>query len=542
MMRIALCYGRPLGRLECFVWFLSASITMSSRLPAMTRSLKTAPNIVTFCLAFVCLHPIVIADNVIADQTAPTKPNIIFILSDDHGYTDLGIHGVDPNVQTPAMDRLAASGALMRFGYSTAPQCVPSRAGLLTGRVQNTFGLRGNGDSDEPIPANVPTIAERLTGLGYRTGFVGKWHLGAGANAPGKRGFDDYIEGTMNRYKANLDLDGRAIPEKSYTITSNRVDYQGKAAAAFIEKNHAGPFFLYVALYGPHLPRIAKDDPYYLNFPPIKSSNATSELDDIRRQGLALVKAVDDAVERVVLKLREHHIEENTIIFFAGDNGAQPKYFTSIQGEETQKKWNGSENIPLRGEKGSLWEGGIKVPMWVYWKGHIAPGQVINQAVSTLDFTATALRLAGGEITAELDGTDVLPALTKPTESIVRQKDLFWDWGDAIALQRDSWKIHRYGKKLALFNLKEDPNEFFDLRLQYPTKLKELEAALMARYEDLPAAGKSPLRGVGRGNEESRYVTGAPSGSPVDARFLYPYDGGIPAAYPAPLKVERAEK
>ena len=120
---------------------------------------------------------------------SPTKPNIIVILSDDYGYTDygytdLGIYGIDQNVQTPAMDKRAAGGAMMKFGYSTAPQCVPSRAGLMSGRVQNTFGLRGNGDSDEPIPADVPTIAERIKKLGgYRTGFVGKWHLGNGAPA-----------------------------------------------------------------------------------------------------------------------------------------------------------------------------------------------------------------------------------------------------------------------------------------------------------------------------------------------------------------------
>ena len=135
-----------------------------------------------------------------------------------------------------------------------------------------------------------------------------------------------------NRYTANFDLEGKAMPETTYTIKSNRVEYQGKAAAAFIEKNHAQPFFLYVGLYGPHLPRIAKDDPYYLNFPAMKSPHRTPELDDIRRQGLALVKAVDDAVDRMMKKLREHGLEENTIIFFAGDNGAQPKYFSNADG------------------------------------------------------------------------------------------------------------------------------------------------------------------------------------------------------------------
>lgn len=474
---------------------------------------------------------------------AQAKPNIIFILSDDHGYTDLGIHGIDSNVQTPAMDKLAAAGALMRFGYSTAPQCVPSRAGLMTGRVQNTFGLRGNGDSDEPIPADVPTIAERIQQIGgYRTGFVGKWHLGQGENAPGKRGFDDYVDGTMNRYTANFDLGGKAIPETVYNNTSNRVEHQGKAAAAFIEKNHTQPFFLYVGLYGPHLPRIAKNDPYYLNFPEVKSPNSTPELDDIRRQGLALVKAVDDAVGRIMNKLREHGLEENTIVFFAGDNGAQPKYFSTLKGRETLARWDGSENVPLRGEKGSLWEGGIKVPMWVHWQGRIAAGQVISQAVSTLDFTATALKLAGGQLPPEFDGVDLMPLLTKKSAELARTKDLFWDWGDGIALQRDGWKLHRYGNKLALFDIQADPNEFFDLRLQQPEKFQELQTALMARYHALPERGRSPLRSVGKGVADGIYVEGAPADAPPDPRYLYPYENGEPVAYPVPLERKLKQK
>lgn len=476
---------------------------------------------------------------VCASVSSAQRPNIIIILSDDHGYTDLGIHGVDPNVQTPAMDRLASKGALMKFGYSTAPQCVPSRAGLMSGRVQNTFGLRGNGDSDEPIPAEVPTIAERIKALGgYRTGFVGKWHLGKEDNAPGSRGFDDYVDGSMNRYTANFDLSGKSIPETTYAEKSNRVEYQGKAAAAFIEKNHNVPFFLYVGLFGPHLPRISKDDPYYENFPALKYPHSTPALDDIRRQGLALVKALDDAVDRVMNKLTEHGLSEKTIIFFAGDNGAQPKYFTTLMGRETLSKWDGSENLPLRGEKGSLWEGGIKVPMWVHWQGRIPPGQIVSQAVSTLDFTATALKLAGGEIPPEFDGVDLMPVLTKNTSKIERSKDLFWDWGDGIALQRDGWKIHRFGKKLAMFRIHDDPNEYFDLQLQEPLKFEELQSALMARYKSLPESGRSPLRGIGKGVDTSIYVDGAPPDTKPDPRYLYPYHDAKPAAYPAQLKQE----
>lgn len=470
-------------------------------------------------------------------KAAATKPNVIIIFSDDQGYTDFGIQHIDQNVQTPVMDRLAAEGALMKNGYSTAPQCVPSRAGLMSGRVQNTFGLRGNGDSDEPLPHEVPTLAERLKKLGgYRTGFVGKWHLGRGEHAPANRGFDDYVDGVLYRYDANFDLDGKATPPRSYTITGNRVQHQGQAAAAFIEKNHAQPFFLYLGLYGPHLPRIGKDDPYYLQFPKVTYPNSTPELDDIRRQGLALIKAVDDAIGEVMKKLREHGLEESTLILFASDNGAQPKYVEQVKGEDTLKKWDGSENVPLRGEKGTLWEGGMKVPMFAHWKNHIPAGQVITTSISTLDFTATTLKLVGGEIPPEFDGVDILPLLTGKASELQRPKDLFWDWGDGIALQRDSWKIHRFGKKLALFNLKEDPNEFFDLQRTEPERFKTMEAALMARYNALPEQGKSKLRPPLRTQGESRYVIGAPRGTAPDERYRFPYQDGKPTAYPLRLQ------
>ena len=206
-----------------------------------------------------------------------------------------------------------------------------------------------------------------------------------------------------------------------------------------------------------------------------------------------------------------------------------------MSGPGTLSKWDGSEHVPLRGEKGSLWEGGMKVPMWVHWQGHIPAGQVISQAVSTLDFTATALKLAGGEIPPEFDGVDILPYLTKQSRELTRTKDLFWDWGDGIALQRDDWKIHRFGRRLALFNIKDDPNEFFDLQKQQPEKFKSMEAALMERYNSLPDDGKSPLRNVAEASGQLVYVNGAADGTPADPRYLYPYQDGKPVAYPAPL-------
>ncbi|MFA5688641.1 MAG: sulfatase-like hydrolase/transferase [Kiritimatiellales bacterium] len=485
--------------------------------------------------------PVAVAGGSIA-WSAAEQPNIIIIFTDDHGFTDLGVHGVDPNVRTPVLDSLANGGALMRNGYCTAPQCVPSRAGLMSGRIQNTFGTRDNGIISRAgaVPLDVPTLAERLKTLGYRTGMVGKWHLNplpeAGIPAvsyqPAQRGFDEYWNGANTKYQANFDLNGNTVhPPQTITDGRNRVVVQGEAAQAFIQRNHAEPFFLYLALYGPHWPRISADDPYYQNFPVLDYPNYSPEMDDIRRFGLALVHAIDDAVGGVMLKLRDLGLEENTLILFSGDNGAPPKFWNAVGGAVTLESWTGSENVPLRGEKGSLWEGGIKVPMFAYWKNRIPAGQVIEEPVSTLDFAATVINLAGTGIPPEFDGADILPHLTGAADSIQRATPLFWDWGQEIAMRKDDWKIHRIGARKSLFNLAEDPLELYDLKYQHPEKFQEMEADLMAWYNALPPAGRSPLIEKG----DNLYVTGAPDGTPPDERFLIPYTNAAPAAYPAPL-------
>ncbi|MGB0259415.1 MAG: sulfatase-like hydrolase/transferase, partial [Coraliomargarita sp.] len=226
---------------------------------------------------------------------AAQRPNVILIYTDDHGYTDLGAYGIDPHVDTPHMDQLARDGALMTDGYSSAPQCQPSRAGLMAGRIQNEFGFGRNGSNAGEGAGKFPTtygpgtdmagqplltIAERMQKLGYLTCFSGKWHLGDSKKGKGKskhvpfnRGFEYYWTGTMTTGSANLTLDGkpaehhdkRGLPEG----VANRVILQGKYAESFIELSQTEdkPFFIYLPLYGPHLPLIKESDPYYQNFP-----------------------------------------------------------------------------------------------------------------------------------------------------------------------------------------------------------------------------------------------------------------------------------
>lgn len=472
-----------------------------------------------------------------------TPPNVIIIFTDDHGYTDLGLHGIDANIQTPVLDSLAAGGALMQHGYSTAPQCVPSRSGILSGRIQNSFGTEGNG-TPVPFPLEVPMIAERLQDAGvYTTGMIGKWHVSPRADAtnfPGSRasyaaanrGFDEYWDGALDSYSANFNLDGSTLdPPVRIADSRNRVIVQGEAAEAFIQRNQNDPFFLYLALYGPHTPTISTNDSYYIDFLAMDYPQYSAEMDDVRRKGLGLIHAIDDAVGGVIARLEAAGILENTLILFAGDNGAQPKFWNVVGGATSIKAWDGSENVPLRGEKGSLWEGGIKVPMFAYWKDHIPTNQIIDEAVWTLDFSATLMKLATGIIPPEFDGVDILPRLTGTVSRIERSKPMFWNWGREVAIRKGDWKLHRIHTRTSLFNLKNDPMELYDLRLQLPEKHDELHDEVMTWYNSLPAEGQSPLGSIAAG----LYETGAPGNILPDPRFIAPYIDGVATAYPAPL-------
>ena len=483
-------------------------------------------------------------------------PNIIIIFSDDHGYTDLGIHGIDANVDTPHMDALARGGALMKAGYASAPQCRPSRCGLLAGRIQNEFGFSNNkcdaGAGEGTLPRVYPpgtdmagkpllTIAERLKKLGYATGFSGKWHCGPNEDRdkqfdPRSRGFDDYWVAPMTTGYANIDLKGNSVPhqKKSYP-EENRVILQGKYAESFVRKNKDRPFFLYFPIYGPHVPMIKKGDPYYQNFANKDYPQYNDAQDEHRRRGLALIKAMDDAIGGLMAKLREFDLEENTLILFAGDNGAPGKFASGAIGS-----WNGSNNVPMRGPKGTLHEGGIRVPMFAYWKGRILPGQVIKEMATTLDFTATSLAVADGKIPAEFDGVNLLPRLTGDVAAIKRTQPMYWDFYTGQAIRMGDWKLWRDAKTTVLFNIADDPAELTNLAWQQPDRTKQ-----MARKLDdwsgslLPSARYDP---EGRGKTMSPAFAGAPVGIKPDPRYLIPYENPVATPYPAAVSSPGAPK
>jgi arylsulfatase A-like enzyme len=395
------------------------------------------------------------------------RPNLIVVLTDDHGYADLGIQDVVKDVKTPNLDALARDGVRFTRGYVSAPQCVPSRAGLLTGRYQTRFGVERNRSG--ALPLTERTLADRLQASGYLTGMVGKWHLalGRGADyAPGRRGFDEYFTGANAAYQANFDLAGKSLPNPPQTVVDRRyrIDVQTDAALAFLERRVSDPrqpFFLYLAYVAPHFP-LEPAEPYFSRFPDVE--------DETRRMGLASIAAMDDGIGRIRGFLREHGLEENTLWFVLSDNGAPLR----------RESWNGSRNDPLLGQKGMLTDGGIRVPFLAAWKGVLPRGEVESRAVSALDVAATALALAGEKTDPELDGVNLMPMLTG--QSTAAPHDLlYWRWRSQAAVFDGRWKlIYLAPDHWLLFDHSADQPETQDVAALHPEVVARLRAHLEA--------------------------------------------------------------
>jgi uncharacterized sulfatase len=403
------------------------------------------------------------------------RPNFIVIFTDDHGYADLSAQGVVPDIRTPHIDALAAGGVRMTSGYCSAPQCVPSRAGLLTGRYQNRFGVESNKETLEGFAAQ-QTIAERLKEVGYATGMIGKWHLGPAGEIT-SHGFDDvfYQGGSW----INFDFAGKRVEPGSKNNQMYHLDAGSAAAKAFIHRHHAEPFFLYLAYRAPHVPLDATKK-YLDRFP--------GNMPQRRRQALAMLSAVDDGVGGVMDALREHGIEENTLIFFIGDNGA-PLKIHKLDAPGGGPGWDGSLNDPMNGEKGMLSEGGIRVPFVVYWKGRIDGGQTFHHPVISLDAAGTILPLAGCP-DESIDGVNLLPCLTGQTAAPPHQH-LYWRWISQSAVRQGDWKLLRGGDREYLFDLSKDKEEQHSVLKQHPEIADALRSKLKRWSAELDPPGLS---------------------------------------------------
>ena len=392
------------------------------------------------------------------------KPNIVLIFADDLGYADLGCQEMK-DIPTPHIDSLAAAGVRFTNGYVSCPVCSPTRAGLMTGRYQTRFGHEFNpgpelAAADEfGLPLTEKTLADRLKARGYATGMVGKWHLGyKAAYHPQKRGFDEFFGFLAGGHayrpgRGQMILRGNErVVEKEYLT-----DAFTREAVAFIDRHKDAPFFLYL--------------PYNAVHSPMQASGARWDRfahieDRLRRTYATMLAAMDDGVGAVLAKLRDAGLEKDTLVFFISDNGGPT--------EQTS-----SRNDPLRGFKGQVFEGGIRIPFLVQWKGRLPAGKVCDDPVISLDVVPTVMSGAGAPVGAgeAVDGVDLLGHLTGKTAGRPHER-LFWRYGLQSAVREGDWKaVRTRNDPVMLFNLADDVGEKTDLAAKNPDKLKELVAA-----------------------------------------------------------------
>jgi arylsulfatase A-like enzyme len=448
------------------------------------------------------------------DQTA-RLPNVIVIYTDDHGWPDIGAQGIYDDLKTPHIDALAASGVRATKGYSTAPQCVPSRAGLLIGKHQSRFGVESNGTDLAGFNAE-QTIAERLKAAGYATGQIGKWHLGPNEEIP-THGFDDVYSKNANRpCEANYTLKGETIPMQMVNDDLYHLDACSQAALAFIRRHTnkeasaaPHPFFLYLAYRAPHVPLDAPQK-YLDRFP--------GKMPERRRQALAMLSSMDDGIGAIVQELKDRNLTENTLIFYIGDNGA-PLKIHKLDAPGGGPGWDGSLNAPMNGEKGMLAEGGIRVPFLVSFPGTIPPHQVYDHPLSSLDVAATAVALAGLPADGTLDGTNIIPHLSGD-DATPPHDTLTWRWIAQAAIREGKWKLLRGGKREYLYNLDTDPGETTNLLAQNPEVAENLRTQLDAWSQELtpPGLETKSMSEVWE-NYYDFYLDGKPA-SPLRAKFV----------------------
>ncbi len=416
-------------------------------------------------------------------------PNIIFILADDLGYGDLGCYG-QKQILTPNIDRLAADGIRFTQCYAGSTVCAPSRCCLMTGMHTGHAQVRGN--ALVPLRPEDRTVAEVLKGAGYRTGLVGKWGLGepGSTGIPNKKGFDFFF-GYLNQVHAhNYYPDYLWRNQEKVTYPGNVVekgvaqkrevyshDLFAEEALKFVAQEPGKPFFLYLAFTIPHANNeagkqgmeVPSDKPYSDRPWPQQQKNHA-----------AMITRMDADVGRLVKRLQELKLDEQTIIFFTSDNGPHR------EGGADQKFFNSSG--PLRGIKRDLTEGGIREPMIVRWSGKIKPGQVSDQVWAFWDFLPTASELAGAKPISDIDGISQVPTILGEKEAGRAQKPhdfLYWEFhegGYSQAVRMGDWKYIRrpYSKNPApeLYNLKTDPGETQNLAGEQKAIVAKIEAYL----------------------------------------------------------------
>ena len=499
----------------------------------------------------------------INDTAQVKKPNIIFILADYLGYAEVGAYG-QKEIETPNIDALAKNGMLFTQHYSSAPVCAPARYMLMTGKHAGHAYIRSNSEWKErgdvwnyramakdstlegqgPMPTNTVTMAKRLQGVGYTTGIIGKWGLGAPhtQSIPNEMGFDFFYGYNCqrqahtyyplflykNRNRVHLANDTVAPNTKlvkgadprdpknyaPFTLSDYSPDLMFNELTDFVARNTDNPFFLYWATPIPHVALQADNN--WLEYYKSKFGEEEPYLGQMgyfphqnpRAAYAAMVSYLDGNIGKLVQQLKDNGIYENTLIVFTSDNGpsyaggADPEFFNSAK--------------PFKGQygrgKGYLYEGGIRVPMIATWPDRIKPGSSSDHISAHYDMLATFSDIAGYELPEESDGVSMLPTFLSE-ENQEEHEFLYWEfpsYGGQVAIRMGDWKVVRQNLKddkkeatLELYNLREDPTETSNIASEHPDILKKA-AAIFAQERTQPELEhfKIPLIADGLLNEE----------------------------------------
>jgi arylsulfatase A-like enzyme len=446
-------------------------------------------------------------------QAAGPRPNIIFILADDLGYGDVGCYG-QKNIQTPNIDRMAAEGLRFTDAYAGATVCAPSRCVLMTGLHVGHARIRGNREAFKPGAALIKddvTIARVLKDAGYSTGVIGKWGLGETtkntAGLPQQQGFDysfgylkhghahNYYPDHLWRNATKVELPNVLSKDPAYNnnVAEKKVQYShdlfADEALKFVHEHKAGPFFLYLTFTIPHANNEAGDEGMEV---PDFGQYADRDWPEPEKGFAAMISRMDSDIGRLFALLKELKIDDNTLVVFTSDNGParegghHPDFHDS--------------NGPLRGYKGNVTEGGIRVPFIVRWPGHIKSGTTSDSPISFADMMPTLAGLSGGMAPSEIDGLDLTPTLAGNVQPELADRFLYWEFGkDGVMAQSarwNHWKTVRDPKSqsIELYDLANDIGETRDVAADHPDvidRFKQFYATARSDSREWPFAPRA---------------------------------------------------
>lgn len=418
------------------------------------------------------------------------RPNIVLIITDDVGYGDLGSYGA-PDVRTPNIDSLARDGVRLTDFYANAATCSPTRTGLISGRYQQRFGLeqplgaRGKMDWERGLSPTGRSLPQLLKNNGYATALIGKWHLGWKSEfSPLAHGFDHFFgfkSGFVDYYQHTAGVDAPLTADlfendRPVEVPGYMTDLITERSVRFIEQNAGRPFFIDVSYNAGHWPYQPPDQPSTArdngrHLSPFDDSTST------RADYVAMLERADQGTGRILEALDRAGLRQNTIVIFTNDNGGE---------------WL-SRNAPLFHHKGSVWEGGIRVPAIIRWPGRIPAGRVSGQVGLTMDLTASILAATGTAVPPEarLEGINLLPVLEGRAPEVDRT--LFWRVtgpSPQQAVRSGEWKLLLDGGRALLFNLRTDVGERNNVIGQRSDIARGLRPLLAAWQEDVDAEAK----------------------------------------------------